>query len=230
MAKSSISPADVHQKVGHSAFLDLVQTKLLHKALDQIKNLLCQIINVIEGPSASSVRPKWWRSETYFYLWTWRLHWVLQESEHQTCVGRESVSQGCEAQVALIVAFSSSVLLSRVSHQSLNNTPYIPYWSQLRLVGQSSTAIPWTIKAFACSFDTVCRCKVLLYKEITHSLAHTDQLWGIGHEQELSWHSCPGKTKPGMSQERGQKESCTWSSRLGVECGAKTSPRKYTPC
>lgn len=46
MAKSSISPADVHQKVGHSAFLDLVQKKLLHKAL------LCQIINVIEGPSA----------------------------------------------------------------------------------------------------------------------------------------------------------------------------------
>lgn len=52
MAKSSISPVDVHQKVGHSAFLDLVQTKLLHKALDQIKNLLCQIIHVIEGPSA----------------------------------------------------------------------------------------------------------------------------------------------------------------------------------
>lgn len=52
MAESSISPADVHQKVGHSAFLDLVQKKLLHKALDQIKNLLCQNINVIEGPSA----------------------------------------------------------------------------------------------------------------------------------------------------------------------------------
>lgn len=35
MVKSSISPADVHQKVGHSAFLDLMKKKLKKKRKEE---------------------------------------------------------------------------------------------------------------------------------------------------------------------------------------------------
>lgn len=162
-------------------------------------------------------RKKMVSSDTDQYLWSWSLDWVWQESDHQTCVGRESVRHGCEAQLALTAAFRSSGLLSLVSHQPLSNMLHITYTV-------TSTAVPWTVKALACSVDTLRRCKVHLYKEATHLLAPTDRFWVKSHEQELSWHSRPGKTSGGMSREKEQKKSSTCSSRLGVESEARNVP------
>ena len=77
-----------------------------------------------------------------------------------------------EAQVALIAAFNSSVLLGLVSLIFLLTIPHrfsVGFRSG-ELAGQSSTVLPWYYKPVTSSFGTVGRCQVLLEKEISISI------------------------------------------------------------
>ncbi len=76
------------------------------------------------------------------------------------------------AQVALIVAFSSSALLGLAYRIFLFTIPH-RFSMGLRsdeFAGQLRTGIPWSLKPGTGSFGTVCRCQVLLENEICISI------------------------------------------------------------
>ncbi len=76
------------------------------------------------------------------------------------------------AQVALIVAFSSSALLGLAYRIFLFTIPH-RFSMELRsgeFAGQLRTGIPWSLNQVLVALATVCRCQVLLENEICISI------------------------------------------------------------